>query len=51
MLQLGNTTTVQTPHKMKVLLTARHVQVAGLLVQGEEGEVHGACARDGDPAT
>ena len=36
---------------MKVVLTARHVQVAGLLVQGEEGEVHGACARDGDPAT
>ena len=35
----------------EVLLTARHVQVAGLLVQGEEGEVHGAGARDGDPAT
>ena len=33
-----------------MMLTAGNVQVTGLLVQGEEGEVHGAGARDGDPA-
>ena len=42
---------IATPQQDEVLLTARHVQVAGLLVQGEEGEVHGAGARDGDPVT
>ena len=50
MSQLGNTI-LHYITQDEVLLTARHVQVAGLLVQGEEGEVHGACARDGDPAT
>ena len=30
-------------------LTAGHVQGAGLLVQGEQGQVHGAGAGDGDP--
>ena len=33
------------------LLTAGNVESAGLLVQGEEGQVHGAGAGDGDPAT
>ena len=32
-------------------LTAGHVQGAGLLVQGEQGQVHGAGAGDGDPET
>ena len=32
-------------------LTARHVQVARLLVEGEECEVHAAGADQGDPAT
>ena len=32
-------------------LTAGHVQGAGLLVQGEQGQVHGAGAGDGDPGT
>lgn len=32
------------------MLTAGDVQLARLLVQGEEGEVHGAEAGDGDPA-
>ena len=31
-------------------LTARDEQVAGLLVQGEQGEVHGAGRRQGDSA-
>ena len=30
-------------------LTARHVQGTRLLVQGEEGQVHGAGTGDGDP--
>ena len=30
------------------MLTAGNVQVTGLLVQGEEGEVHGAEAGEGD---
>ena len=32
------------------VLTARDEQVAGLLVQGEQGEVHGAGRRQGDSA-
>ena len=32
------------------MLTAGDVQLARLLVQGEEGEVHGAEAGYGDPA-
>ena len=31
-------------------LTAGRIQGAGLLVQGEQGQVHGAGAGDGDPA-
>ena len=31
------------------MLTAGDVQLARLLVQGEEGKVHGAEAGDGDP--
>ena len=31
-----------------MMLTAGNVQVTGLLVQGEEGEVHGAEAGEGD---
>ena len=30
--------------------TAGHIQGAGLLVQGEQGQVHRAGAGDGDPA-
>jgi len=32
-----------------VPLTTGHIKVAGLLVQGEEGEVHGASAGEADP--
>ena len=32
------------------VLTARDEQVAGLLVQGEQGEVHGAGRRQGNSA-
>ena len=37
-------------HYTALVLTARDEQVAGLLVQGEQGEVHGAGRRQGDSA-